>query len=171
MDVLQRVVKRHQPCRLHHIGRERLGQPFVDEREGGRDDLLHGAGVEKMVLHLLGGVVHRHQSLGTIRLGHKGIDVRVCDVPLPIKERRLPEDDILLVKLVLALHKTYSLKPDQVHKTGTVCEVGHQTPAASLTEGLERGNLPFQLYVSLSIVDLMHIVDPRTVNVTVGVPA
>ena len=124
-----------------------------------------------MVLHLLGGGVHRHQPLGPIRLVHKGIDVRVCDVPLPVEERRLPEDNILLVKLVLALYKSDPLKPDQVHITGAIGEVGHQTPPAPLAKGLEGGDPPFQLDVSLCAVDLMHVVDARAVDVTVWIPA
>ncbi len=92
------------------------------------------------------------------------------NIPLAVEEIGFSEDDVLLVELVLAFDETDTLKPDQVDEAGTVGKMRHQPPFPSFSKGFKGGDLPLQLDVGLRLVNLVHVVHPRPVDISIGVP-
>ena len=150
---------------LHHPGRQRLGQRFLQEGKEIGGELFESVGVQAAPLHAFRGVVvglhphvRQHQSLGRVDVGMGHIDA-------PVEDGRLPEDDVFRVYLVTPQKVLDALEPHEVHHTCPVGEVSHQPTLTPFAEGLEAEDFSFQLDIRHVAVNLMDVIETAAVDV------
>ena len=88
----------------------------------------------------------------------------------PVEDRGAPEDDVLLVKVVLFERILHAGKPHQVHYAIAIAEVAHQPLLAlAVVEGLETQDAAFQLDKRHTLEQLVGTIYPTPVYVFVGI--
>ena len=152
------------------IGGQRLFHGRGDAVEHATDDSLHRARVHPRLLHPLRGVVvgvHAHLR----QLGAGGrLYLGMGNLESSVEERGAPEDDVLLVHVVLLEHILHTGKPHQVYHAIAVAEVAHQPLLAlAVVEGLETQDAAFQLDKRHALEQLVGTVYPTSVYVFVGI--
>ena len=165
MDVHQCLGEGDKVILLDDVIRKGFGQRLFDEVAQIGHQLLYRAGVEPIVLHLFRCIVvglqphvGEHQFIGRVNVG-------VGNVHPSAKDGGLAEDNVRSAHLVLSRHKLLSLKPHQIHHSCAIAEMGDETFAVSFAGLFVTEYLSAQLDVGHVAVNLMHIVEPATVDI------
>ncbi len=150
---------------------QRLVHRLPKHAEQRLGEALDGPRVQPRLLHLLGSMIvrqHRHRrKLQVVSLVHVGVH----HLNAPVEHLRAAEDDVLPAYGILLDGVLGIVKPCQIHHPArTVSEVGHDPLLARPhLERLERENAPFHLYERHVARQFGNAVDPRAVNVLVGI--
>ena len=125
--------------------RDGEGVGLADGLDESLGDARQSAGTEAVLLHLVGGVVDRHEGVaGAVVDGGEGLDIGMGDLPDIVEDGRLAHDEVFHIGFQSFAHPLGAGEPDELDVAGAVEEVdGEPLAAGPSGEGLHVGEDPF----------------------------
>lgn len=128
--------------------------------------LRHRFGVERAVLHLLGGVVvwFESSSLAEVHLVEQ-LHLGVHDVPVVVEIVGFAEAEV--AHTFLQLEVLQSVEPDEVHLVGAIGETCYESLVLTHAYCLDADYLADDLHIGLLVVDLAYLIEAAAVDILI----